>query len=307
MLREGGWGTLPPPPVFATEKPGPTGVSPKDLAATPVATSLGLPNRALELHTPPPLQLESVMPDAIPVSPATRSPSISIATLSDFTIADTSDDEPPIDPTGVDTSDEELPLHPAAMARDEIFYLEDGNVEVLCGNTLFRVHVSTLSFQSPALRRMFVQTGLAAAESPNGCPRIMSSDTAKDFSTLLKVIYLPGFASPFRGLWIIPLTIWLLTDFLRGTKCRSSLHSRPSSESQQSMRYPPFGLSCSRSSAVRTQRNLKDWDLPSRSEREYSVDMLPTPTRSSTFSSSKTSRPRCRWHTTWRLERARSR
>ncbi|KAF9649261.1 hypothetical protein BDM02DRAFT_3072812, partial [Thelephora ganbajun] len=75
----------------------------------------------------------------------------------------------------------------------ETFYLEDGNVEVLCGNTMFRVHTSILSFHSPALHRVFAQISLAMADSPNGCPRILSSDLAGDFATLLKVIYLPGF------------------------------------------------------------------------------------------------------------------
>jgi len=58
---------------------------------------------------------------------------------------------------------------------------------------LFRVHTSVLSFHSPALRRMFAQTNLATADSPNGCPRILPSDSATDFATLMKMIYLPGF------------------------------------------------------------------------------------------------------------------
>ena len=115
----------------------------------------------------------------------TQSPSISIATLSDFAVADTSEDESLIDLT--------------VATPHGTFYLEDGNVEVLCENTLFRIHTTILSFQSPALRRMFSQTGLATAESPNDCPRILSSDTATDFATLLKMIYLPESAgSPAR-------------------------------------------------------------------------------------------------------------
>ena len=35
---------------------------------------------------------------------------------------------------------------------------------------LFHVHTSILSFHSPALHRMFAQTSLAKAESPNSCP-----------------------------------------------------------------------------------------------------------------------------------------
>ena len=114
---------------------------------------------------------------------------MSITSLSDFTVADTSDDESPIDPTTV--------------THHDTFYLEDGNVEVLCGNTLFRVHTSVLSFYSPVLCRMFAQTSLTMADSPNECPRILSSDTATDFTTLLKRVYLPESVVPraFHGLF----------------------------------------------------------------------------------------------------------
>jgi len=195
-LRERGWEGLPPPPVFLSGQPNPTGARQEDLAATPVAMSLGLPSRGLE---PQIIQVSPHEPanvpetDTIPPSHATQSPSISISTLSDFTIADASDDEPPTSPTFPDSSDDEPLVDPMTVAPHETFYLDDGNVEVLCGNTLFRVHVSSLSFHSPALRRMFAQTNLTTAESPNGCPRIHSSDTAKDFATLLKMIYLPRF------------------------------------------------------------------------------------------------------------------
>jgi len=180
-------------------KPKPTGARREDPAATPVATLLGLPNSDLEhqiLQASPPEAVTVPETDAIPPSratPVTQSPSISISTLSDFTIADASDDEPPDSPTFTDTSDDESLADPTAVVAHETFYLEDGNVEVLCGNTLFRAHVSALSLHSPALRRMFAQTNLVTAESPNGCPRILSSDTAKDFATLLMMIYLPGF------------------------------------------------------------------------------------------------------------------
>jgi len=66
---------------------------------------------------------------------------------------------------------------------------------VLCDNTLFRVNTSVLSFNSPVLGRMLSKANLAGAESPNGCPRILASDTAADFVTLLKVIYLPEYAT----------------------------------------------------------------------------------------------------------------
>ncbi|KAF9783253.1 hypothetical protein BJ322DRAFT_1212051 [Thelephora terrestris] len=182
QLRERGWEGLPPPPVLTTSSPDQTNTGQEDPSATPVATSLGLPNADPEPQIPqsPPLEsLTTPETEAIPGSPATQSPTTSIATLSDFTFADTSDDESPIDPT--------------AIIPHDTFNFEDGNAEVLCGSTLFRVHTSVLSLHSPALRQMFARANLAAAESPNGCPRILSSDTATDFATLLKVIYLPGY------------------------------------------------------------------------------------------------------------------
>jgi len=199
-------------------------VNQNDGTATPVATSLGLPNRDPDPQIPPPLLFESVTapePETTPeppVTPVTQSPSISIATLSDFTTADVTDDESPIDPTAADASDEELPTDPTAVAQHDTFYLGDGNVEVLCGNTLFRVHATILSFHSPALRQMFAQTSLEMAESPNGCPRVLSSDTAKDFTTLLKMIYFPGFVALLACRQIVLLTACSSTDFPKGTK-----------------------------------------------------------------------------------------
>ena len=209
-LREGGWEGLPPPPIFTTGRPQPANTRQGDPAITPVATSIGLPNRDPEPQIPHSPPLESVAipeTDAIPASPVAQSPSISIATLSDFTIADASDDgSPEIDTMISDTSDDELPTDPTTVAPHRTFYLEDGNVEVLCGNVLFRVHTSVLSFHSPALRRMFAQTNLTTTEPPNGCPRIASSDTATDFATLLKMIYLPGFVAPPECHQVLPLT-----------------------------------------------------------------------------------------------------
>jgi len=310
-LRESGWVGLPPPPVFTTRRSGPTAVNQNDTAATPVATSIGLPGRDPESPTPPPLPLGSVttpVPETIPetpVTPETQSPSISIATLSDFTTADTTDDDFPVDPTATDTSDEELPIDPTAVAQHETFYLEDGNVEVLCGNTLFRVHTTILSFHSPALRRMFAQTNLATAESPNGCPRILSSDTVKDFATLLKMIYFPGFVALPAYRQVVLLTVCPSIASQRGIKCQVLAHFHPSSGSRRSTRCPPSGLGYSRLSAMRTPRALRGLDLPNRLGRASSADGLPTRMRSSTSLFSRISGLRYRWHIIWQFEGAR--
>ena len=195
QLRERGWEGLPPPPVFTNGRSEQTSTGQEDLIVTPVPTPLGLPNIDIEPQIPRSPPLESVTAPETETTSVTQSPSVSIATLSDFTIPDTSDDGSPVDPMTV--------------TSHSIFNFEDGNVEVLCGCTLFRVHASVLSLHSPVLRQMFTRPNLAAAESPNGCPRILPSDTATDFATLLKIIYLPGYVMLSLCRCIILLTISL--------------------------------------------------------------------------------------------------
>ena len=163
-----GLGCLPSLPVSAIRELEPTEANQGDPAATLVITSLGLPSRGLEpqIFQPPPLEsVTTPEGDTIPESSLTRSP-------------------------------------PTEEAKDEVFYLEDGNVEVLCERTLFRVHTTIQSFHSPVLCRVFAQTDLVAAESPNGCPCVRLSDRAKDFTTLLNAVYLPGFVALPTSCWI---------------------------------------------------------------------------------------------------------
>jgi len=190
-LRESGWEGLPPPPILRGAQPEISVPESQDPAATPVATSLGLPSIG-EQSQPP--TLPSPAPDIpsgwSPRSSAPTSPSTSITALSDFTIADSLDDEPI--PKPETTTLHDPTLESETISPHDTFYLDDGSVEVLCGKTLFRVHTSALSFHSPVLRQMFSPANLTAAESPNGCPRVISSDTPTDFATLLKAVYLPG-------------------------------------------------------------------------------------------------------------------
>ena len=173
-LRESGWQGLPPPPILRDAKAKATVPKSQDPLATPVATSLGLPGARERSQTPaqpsPTLGPIDHPSDESSKSSAPPSPSTTITALSDFTTADSSDDEA-------------IP-EPETMTPHDTFYLEDGSVEVVCGMTLFRVHTSTLSFHSPVLRQMFSPANLIAAESPNGCPRIESSDTPSDFANI---------------------------------------------------------------------------------------------------------------------------
>ena len=190
-LRESGWEGLPPPPILRSAQPEITAPKSQDPAATPVATSLGLPGVVEQPRTPtPPSPTPCHPPCESPKSSVPPSPSTSITALSDFTIADSLDDEPTFEP-GTTTPHEPI-LEPETITPHDTFYVDDGSVEVLCGKTLFRVHAGALSFHSPVLRQIYSPANLTAVESPNGCPRVVSSDTPTDFSTLLKTIYLPG-------------------------------------------------------------------------------------------------------------------
>jgi len=190
QLREGGWEGLPPPPILRNAQPDITAPKSQDPAATPVATSLGLPGVGEQSQPPvPPSPAPDIPSGWSPRSSAPPSPSTSITALSEFTIADSLDDE--LIPEPETTTLHEPTLEPETITPHDTFYLDDGSVEVLCGKTLFRVHTSTLSFHSPVIRQMFSQANLTTAESPNGCPRIVSSGTATDFATLLKVVYIP--------------------------------------------------------------------------------------------------------------------
>jgi len=189
-LRESGWEGLPTPPILRSAQPEITVPMSQDPAATPIATSLGLPSMVEQPQTPtPPSPTPYHPPCESPKSSTPPSPSTSISALSDFTIADSLDDEPTLESEPI-TSHEPI-LEPETITPHDTFYLDDGSVEVVCSKTLFRVHTSALSFHSPVLRQMFSPANLTAAESPNGCPRIVSSGTPTDFATLLKVVYLP--------------------------------------------------------------------------------------------------------------------
>ena len=78
------------------------------------------------------------------------------------------------------------------QTRHETFYLEDGNVEIVCGHTIFRIHSPVVSFSSPNLRNMLSPSTLLNAPMPEGCPRVVFEDSAEDLAVLLKMIYMPG-------------------------------------------------------------------------------------------------------------------
>ena len=110
---------------------------------------------------------------------AMSSPTLSVSTISDLTPTELGEDI-------VEGGDGFAPT------RHETFYLEDGNVEIMCEHIIFRIHSPVVSFSSPKLRDMLSQSTLLNAQMPEGCPRIVFNDSAEDFAILLKMIYTPG-------------------------------------------------------------------------------------------------------------------
>ena len=127
---------------------------------TPIAfVPQELPTAMIDINIPSPI-LQSIVPPSIlqaikPPSilydaesfPETfvevptgtpSSPTFSISTVSDLTPSESGKDIR-------EGSGGQTPVHHG------MFYLEDGNVEILCGLTIFRVHSPVVSFSSPKL------------------------------------------------------------------------------------------------------------------------------------------------------------
>ena len=108
---------------------------------------------------------------------AISSPTLSLSTISDLT---------PTEFGNIEDSEEQT------IAPHDTFYFEDGDLEIVCGDTIFRVHLTIISFASTKLRDIFSPLTLLNTPMPEGRPRIAVSDSAEDFAVLLKMIYTPG-------------------------------------------------------------------------------------------------------------------
>jgi hypothetical protein len=161
----------------------PVAFVPQDL---PTATAdIDIPSPILQTIIPPSIMhdVESFPENFVEVPAGTlSSPTFSISTMSDLTPTEFDED------IG-DRGGKRL------ATRHDTFYFEDGNVEIVCGHTIFRVHSTIISFSSPKLRDMLSPSTLLTAPMPDGCPRIAVKDSSEDFAVLVKMIYTPGWVS----------------------------------------------------------------------------------------------------------------
>ena len=176
----------------------PVAFTPQDLSAATIGIEVS-PSILQDIESLSSLRSANTSPEtSIGVPTGTiSSPTLSISTISDLT------------PTELDEGIEKVQDQP--LARHNTFYFEDGNIEISCGNVLFRVHSTIVSFSSSELRGILSQSVLNAP-TPEGRPRITLSDSAEDFGTLLKMIYTPGSVS-FIVFRFYELTVRLITRF----------------------------------------------------------------------------------------------
>ena len=169
--------------IAGIEMPGAS--APQDL---PIAVDTGIIPSVLHAFASPSI-FHDVDDTSSTTSPnaqttAAPSPTLTISTVSDLTPTELGDD------IGEGNGER-------SATRHGTFYLEDGNVEVMCGHTIFRIHSPIVSFSSSKLREMFSPSILLTAPMlADGCPRITSEDSPEDFAVLLNMIYTPGFVPP---------------------------------------------------------------------------------------------------------------
>ena len=159
----------------------PAAFVPQDLPS--VHAGAKAPSSALQAAEPVSVLRSVASPPDVRVS-AGSSPTLSISTVSDLTATELGDD------VG-EGSDEQR------ITRHDTFYFEDGNVEIVCRDTVFRVHSTIISFASTKLRDIFSQLPRTRLQTPGGCPRLIFNDSVEDVATLLKMIYTPGLVSLF--------------------------------------------------------------------------------------------------------------
>jgi hypothetical protein len=160
----------------------PVAFAPQDLPTIPIITiPVKIPSILQDIESSSIFSDgESSLETFVGVPSGAVSPKLSISTVSDLT------------PTEFDESERGKTQ---TAARHDTFYFREGDVEIVCGDTIFRVHSSIVSFSPSKLREILSQQALLDAPTPEGRPRITISDSTDDFAILLKMIYTPGLVS----------------------------------------------------------------------------------------------------------------
>ena len=135
----------------------PVALVPRDLPIA--AIDIDIPSSTLQGIKPPSILCDVESSPETFDTPATviSSPTLSISTVSDLTPTELGEER--------------------TTVRHETFYFENGNVEIVCGDTVFRVHSTAISFSSSKLRNMLSPSTLLNAPLLEGCPRVVFTDS----------------------------------------------------------------------------------------------------------------------------------
>ncbi|KAI0784299.1 hypothetical protein C8Q75DRAFT_810354 [Abortiporus biennis] len=90
-------------------------------------------------------------------------------------------------PSPPDSSKTESPI-----THSDEWWFWDGTIVVIAEDTAYRVHKGVLSLHSEVFKDMFQIGQQSSAETFEDCPMVHVSDTASDFSLILKIIYFGG-------------------------------------------------------------------------------------------------------------------
>ena len=72
--------------------------------------------------------------------------------------------------------------------RSEEFWIPDGNVVLIAGDTAFRVYRGLLAMQSTVFADLFASSSPMAEESYDDCPLIRLTDSPQEVAQLLRIL-----------------------------------------------------------------------------------------------------------------------
>jgi hypothetical protein len=156
------------PAEVSAEVETPVAFVPQDLPAATIGVEI--PSSILnDIESPSFLHHIDFSPETFVNVPASTvsSPSLSVSTISDLT------------PTELDEEINHSEEHTAT--RHDTFYFEDGNVEIVCGDTIFRVHSTVVSFSSPNSETSFLSRHSSTLQ-------LQKDALGSPFQTALKIL-----------------------------------------------------------------------------------------------------------------------
>ena len=85
-------------------------------------------------------------------------------------------------------SSETSPDFLKALKRSEEFWIPDGNIVLVAGQTAFRVYRGLLALQSTIFADLFASSSPAAEETYDDCPLIRLTESPQDLAHLLRLL-----------------------------------------------------------------------------------------------------------------------